>query len=239
MKRICHKPGTKRLLLTGTPFQNDMTELWSITNMATAGKVLGKIKEFNKEFGKPIRDARCKNACSYKTKEGQKANKSLQEKLKPYLLRRRKVDFLKNELPKKIETCVWVKPSKQQAKMYKEKVQENGFLTTDILSKDTSVANKAKMGAFQVLAELRNLCGHPLRLLKGGVDGSIHSALEQTDLATIINGSRKLELLLHMLAGFKKEDCKTLVFSQSTQNLDVIQYVLRKQDKLSICRIDG
>ena len=240
-RRICHKANTKRLLLTGTPFQNDTNELWSIINMATAGKVLGKIKDFNKEFGKPIRDARCKNAGSYAMKQGLKANEKLQEALKPYLLRRCKIDFLSNELPAKREICVWVKPSQEQAMMYKKKVEDNFLLSQNILSSDAKLANKAKMGAFKVLAELRNLCGHPFRLLKGGPggDGDIRSALEQTDLKTIINGSKKLGLVLHMIKGFKAEDHKTLFFSQSTQNLDVIQHVLLKQGNVSIARLDG
>jgi hypothetical protein len=44
--KICSKSPTRRLALTGTPFQNDATELWSIVHMATAGKVLGKVRIF-------------------------------------------------------------------------------------------------------------------------------------------------------------------------------------------------
>lgn len=237
-RRICHKANTKRLLLTGTPFSNNLNELWSIVNMATAGKILGKIKEFNKEFGKPIREQSFKNTGSYAKKQGDEANEKLQLTLKPYLLRRMKLDFLSEELPPKHEICVWVKPSKQQAMMYKKKIEDNFSLTKNILSSDTDAAKKARLGAFQVLAELRNLMGHPLRLLKGA-DGDIRSALEQTDLNTIINGSEKLGLALHMLKGFKAGDHKTLLFSQSTQNLDVIQYVLLKQGNLTMARLDG
>lgn len=207
--------------------------------MATAGKVLGKKKEFNKEFGKPIQASRNRSASSYDKKQGAKANEKLQDTLKPYMLRREKINFLAKELPPKREFAVWVKPSAQQRKMYKQKVEEKGYLAESILSSNKEVANKAKMGAFQLLAVLRNLCGHPLRELKGGPEGDIRSALEQTDLNTIISGSKKVELLLHMLQGFKSQEHKTLVFSQSTQNLDVIQHVLMKQNKLTICRLDG
>jgi SNF2 family DNA or RNA helicase len=207
--------------------------------MATGGAILGKLKEFNKEYGKPIRDARCKSASSYVLKQGENANDKLQETLKPYLLRRLKMNCLKHELPPKREICVWVKPSNQQKQMYKEKVDKAGSITEKLLSLDKKEANKAKMGAFQLLAELKSLCGHPIRLLKGGSGGSIHSALEQTELTTIIQGSRKIELVIHMLKGFKDDSHKTLLFSQSTQNLDIIQYVLLKHGKISLCRIDG
>lgn len=239
-RRICHKPSTMRLLLTGTPFQNDTNELWSITHMATAGKILGKIKDFNKEYGKPIREARCRNASSYAMNQGKKANELLQEKLKPLLLRRSKVDFLSDELGPKLDTCVWVKASKQQTAMYKEKVESMTSLAQSILSSDKDLAKKAMLSAFKVMAELKNLCGHPLRLLKGGPDGCIHSALDQTSLATILDGSQKLKLVLHMLTGFKAEHHTTLLFSQSTQNLDIIQHVLLAQNgRFKVARLDG
>ena len=206
--------------------------------MATAGKVLGKIKEFNKEFGKPIKEQRYKNTGSYARKQGDEANEKLQATLKPYLLRRLKLDFLTEELPQKHEICVWVKPSKQQVAMYRKTIDENIALSQALLSSDKEAANKAKMGAFQVLDMLRKLMGHPLRLLKS-VDGSIHSALEQTDLSTIVNGSEKLRLALHMLKGFKADGHKTLLFSQSTQNLDIIQHVLEKQGNRDFARLDG
>lgn len=234
--KLCKKPGTNRLALTGTPFQNDTTELWSIVNMATAGNVFGKLKEFNKEYGKKIKDARCRSASSFAQKEGAQANQALQKALQPYLLRRRKMDFLKDELPKKLEVCVWIKPSKTQKVQYKKLVEDNGFLAGNILSEDKDVANKAKMGAFQVIAQLRNLCGHPLRLRQGG---EIRSALEQHSVSSILSGSRKLELTIHMLKEFQKDGKKTLVFSQSTQTLDVIQHVLKKQDRIKYARLDG
>lgn len=215
------------------------TELWSITNMATAGKVLGKLKEFTKEYGKPIRDARCRNASNLATKEGAKAKKLLQEKLKPYLLRRLKLDFLADELPVKTETCVWVKPSKQQATMYKKVVKSNASLAQSVLSNDKALAKKAEWSAFQMIRKLQNLCCHPLRLLKGGSEGDICTMLKQKDVAAILEGSKKLQLVCHMLKGFKAGDHRTLLFSQSTQNLDIIEYVLMKKGGFSIARLGG
>lgn len=248
-RKICHKKGTKRLLLTGTPFQNDTTELWSLMNMATWGKVLGKLKEFNKEYGKPIQNARCRNASRYALEQGNTANESLQERLKPYVLRRRKVDFLATELPLKHEICVWVKPSQQQEKLYRETVLDKASLAQKILCADKRVAQQAKMCAFQVLKNLEKICSHPLRLLKNGagagVDGGdngyggIFAALAKLTLSTILGGSKKLELTVHMLQAFRADNHKTLVFSQSTQNLDILQYVLLKLGTFQVCRLDG
>mmetsp|Transcript_9250 Transcript_9250/g.17687 ORF Transcript_9250/g.17687 Transcript_9250/m.17687 type:complete len:271 (-) Transcript_9250:798-1610(-) len=237
---ICHKRGTWRLLLTGTPFQNNTDEIWSLVNMATAGKVFGKIKQFNLDFGKPIKNALCKNASKHAEQQGEAARKAMQEKLKPYLLRRLKTDHLK-ELPPKIETCVWVRPSQQQIHMYKEKVHSKSFTaaTDTLMGSDKEAAREAMKGAFKLLSVLKNICFHPILLQKGGPEGTVGSALEQTDLKTILNGSRKLELVVHMLKSFKGVGHKTLIFSQSTQMLDVIHYVLLKIPSFTIARIDG
>ena len=207
--------------------------------MATAGAVLGKLKEFNQKYGKPIKDARCKNAYSSIIKRGEEANKELQEILKPIILRRKKVDYLKEELPPKEDICVWIKPSKEQMTMYKAKVGSMSSVTKTILGDDKAQARSAMMSAFKLLAELKNLCSHPIRLRKGGPDGDIRSALEQSDITSILNGSLKLKMLIHMLAGFEKEGEKVLVFSKSTQSLDIIQHVLKKQTTYKYGRIDG
>jgi len=230
-RRVFHKKGTKRLLLTGTPFQNNTNELWSIMHMATQGQVLGKLKDFNKLYGKPIRNARCRNASRYDIRKGKEANDELQETLKPYVLRRRKIDFLTNELPTKHEVCVWVKPSKDQVVLYKNKVDANIALAKNILSSDRALAKSSMMCAFQVMADLRKICSHPLRYLE--------DSMEEKELHSIIRGSKKLELSIQMLKAFKQDGHKTLLFSQSTQNLDIIQYVLLKLGSFKVCRLDG
>lgn len=235
-RKICHKPATSRLLLTGTPMQNNMNELWSIVDMATRGQVLGKFKVFKKKYGKPIEDARCRNASLFVIKQAKQANDELQEALKPYILRRKKIDCLSHELLPKREICV----SDQQKRMYKKIVEENGFLAQNMFSTDKEVAKNATMGAFQVLAKLIKLCGHPLRLLTGvNTEFDLTVALEHTSLTEILSGSKKLELVVHMLKGFKSDGEKVLLFSQSTKSMDIIQHVLKKLGNISIGRIDG
>jgi len=209
--------------------------------MATAGSVLGKIKQFNIEYGKPIKNARNKSASRYVLQQGEAANKALQEKLKPYLLRRLKDDHLMKELPPKIETCVWVRPSQQQIQMYKDQILSTSFtsVAATLKGSDREAAREAMKNAFQLLRVLSNICLHPILLQKGGPGGTVGSALEQTSLKSILNGSRKLELVVHMLKSFKQDGHKTLLFSQSTQNLDVIHYVLLKMQRFTVARIDG
>ena len=244
-RKICHKKGTKRFLLTGTPFQNDIDELWSIVHLATAGKVLEKnIKHFNKKYGKPTRDARCRNASRYAERQGEKANEELQELLKPYVLRRLKKDHLSKELPVKQETCVWVKASKQQKMLYKVTVESKMSLADNILSSDTKLARSARIHAFRLIQVLMQICNHPLLHVVDDADNNnkrkgISKTLEGTELSAIIRGSKKLELSVHMLEAFKENGHKVLLFSHSTQNLDIIQYVLLKHGSFTVCRLDG
>ena len=236
-RKICDK-ATKRLLLTGTPFQNGPTELWAIVNMATAGKVLGTLKDFNKNYGSPIENARFSNATPFALSRGAEANRRLQDTLKPFMLRRLKVDFLQDDLPPKCETCVWIKPSTRQTSMYREKLQSNSSLARDMFSSNTELAAQARRNALQVLAKLRNLCGHPVRLLAEQQELSVPELLQSTALDTILNDCQKLALVVDMLREFKTDGHKTLLFSQSTQNLDILQHVLQHK-KFAIARLDG
>ena len=104
--------GCATAILTGILYVNFVGVIFVYDNdefvlpEATAGTVLGKFKEFNQKYGKYINNARCKNACGLIIKRGEQANKELQEILKPIILRRKKVDYLKKELPPKEDICV-------------------------------------------------------------------------------------------------------------------------------------
>jgi len=235
-QKICHKRGTKRFLLTGTPFMNNTDEVWSIMRMATGNKVFGKQKEFNTKYGKPIKNARCRNASRFAERHGDKANNELQEKMKPYILRRLKQDHLAKELPALQETCVWTKASNEQIKLYKRTTESYGSLASNLLSADTKVAREARgRCAFKLIPLLLQICNHPLLL----EDGDLSAVLEKRQLSAIIQGSKKLELSIHMLKEFKANGHKVLLFCHSTQNLNIIQYVLLKLGSYKVCRLDG
>ena len=206
--------------------------------MATAGQVLGKIKDFNKEYGKAIKNARCRNAASYVLSQGEKANIRLQEKLKPFLLRREKMDYLAEELPPKHDICVWVRPSTHQTRRYQDIINSNTSVAQSLLSKDKAAAKKATMCAFNVINNLRKLCGHPLRMHgRDGCDAA--TILKQTAVGEVLNGSNKLKVAIDLLEGFRKDGLRTLLFSQSTEMLDIIQYVLNKKGAFNVARLDG
>eukprot|EP00980_Cylindrotheca_fusiformis_P018598 scaffold6162_cov154-Cylindrotheca_fusiformis.AAC.8 len=89
------------------------------------------LARFTNSFAKPIEDARSTDATSHEIRIGERANRELQEKLRPYFLQRSKADFLADKLPKKKDHVVWIDLSERQRAMYSEYVQ----------SKDSAVAH--------------------------------------------------------------------------------------------------
>lgn len=89
------------------------------------------LHRFTNSFAKPIEDARNFDASSHEIRIGEKANKELQEKLRPYFLQRSKIDFLADKLPTKRDHVIWVGLSSEQRSIYSEYIE----------SKDSAVAN--------------------------------------------------------------------------------------------------
>ncbi|GAB1303031.1 DNA excision repair protein ERCC-6-like [Apodemus speciosus] len=89
---ICARaiPANNRLLLTGTPIQNNLQELWSLFDFACQGSLLGTLKTFRMEYENPIIRAREKDATPGEKALGLKISENLMEIIKPYFLRRTK-----------------------------------------------------------------------------------------------------------------------------------------------------
>ena len=104
---ICHDPATRRLMLSGTPILNNLTELWCLFDFATTGAVLGSLKSFQQDYAGPIEQARDASAGPQEMALGETKNRQLQTLLKPFFLQRLKVDYLKERLPEKRDFVVW------------------------------------------------------------------------------------------------------------------------------------
>ncbi|KAI2491868.1 hypothetical protein MHU86_22696 [Fragilaria crotonensis] len=198
-RRVCACDNTRRLLLTGTPIQNNLKEMWVLFDFATSGKVLGPYRRFKKDFGDPIELGRNKNATESTVEAAQRANLKLQTLLKPYFLQRMKADVL-SDMPPKQEFVVWTHLSPVQRRRYED------YVTTS----DT------------VNAVLSIMIGS--------------NQLDRLDVATLLEQSAKLEVLCGLIQRLSTSGHRTLIFSNSTMTLDIIQRVLHG---LNISRIDG
>lgn len=153
-----------RLALTGTPIENNLSELWSIFDFLMPG-FLGEYEYFKNNYEKPIvRD------------EDQKKEKQLSQIIAPFILRRLKKDVLK-DLPEKNEQIVYAQLSGRQAELYKAQTQK---LIAQLNKQDDKDFKKQR---FQVLAEitkLRELCCDPHLLYEDyrGKSAKLSASLE-------------------------------------------------------------
>ena len=143
-----------RLLLTGTPLQNSLTELWSLLTFLTAGDdnpQHGGLEEFLSHWKEPVKEIFDRGVSTLST-EAQKVVEKLHVSLRPFLLRRLKSEVEK-DLPKKTESVVVCKLSKRQRQLYQEYM---GLASTkESLSRGNAVS------AGKVLLSLRRVCNHP------------------------------------------------------------------------------
>jgi len=206
-----------------------LQELWALFDWATSGQILNKLKTFTNYFARPIEDARNKNATTHAIKLGQRVNKELQEKLKPYFLQRLKVDFLIDKLPSKNELVVWTHLSSKQRTMYSDFVDSKESVVSSILSGETR-------SPLEAVTWLKKLCGHPILAEELAINvGRLLATANPDDL---VQQSAKLCILLSLIENFRQNGHRTLIFSQSTKMLDIIEKTLLSEG-VELLRIDG
>lgn len=162
-----------RILLTGTPLQNNLSELWSVFDCVQPG-LFGNQSNFTKEYATPIENGLTKDATQAQKDKSKELSTKLRNKYKSHFLRRTKRQIFKvksvetsdeplkdNELPLKTDLVIWLELSESQKKMYEH-----------IISRDT-VKNVIKSGAFInafcLLTWIKKLWQHPLLLRKAAL----------------------------------------------------------------------
>jgi len=140
-KAVCELNAERRVILSGTPIENHLGELWSLFRFLNPG-LLGSIDKFQKKFITPI------------SNKNQIAKQALKSLVYPYILRRTKTQVL-SELPPKIEQSIYIEPSSEELAFY-EAIRQRAM---DNLANLNTAENKR----FSILAEitrLRQACCH-------------------------------------------------------------------------------
>ncbi|KAI9900202.1 hypothetical protein N3K66_004464 [Trichothecium roseum] len=201
-----------RLLITGTPLQNNLHELWALLNFLLPD-VFGDSEAFDQWF-------------SGQDKDQDTVVQQLHRVLRPFLLRRVKSDVEKSLLPKK-ETNVYLGMSDMQVKWYQK-----------ILEKDIDAVNGAggkresKTRLLNIVMQLRKCCNHPY-LFEGAEPGPPYTTDEH-----IVYNSGKMKVLDRLLKRMQEEGSRVLIFSQMSRLLDILEdYCVFRGYKY--CRIDG
>ena len=153
----------KRLILSGTPIQNNVLELWSLFDFLMPG-FLGTERHFNERFGKPIQLSRDAKASSIEQERGAKALEALHKQILPFVLRRMKEEVL-DDLPPKIIQDYECEMSPLQSWMYSKYVRDRANAITSSLTDGSGEASKKGKHIFQALQYLRKLVNHPVLVM--------------------------------------------------------------------------
>ncbi|MFF5933591.1 DEAD/DEAH box helicase [Streptomyces sp. NPDC012508] len=176
-----------RVALSGTPVENNLSELWAILDWTTPG-LLGRLGTFRSRY-----------AAAVEAGEDPAAAERLAALIRPFLLRRRKSDpGIAPELPPKTETDRAVSLTKEQAGLYEAVVREN-------LAAIAEADGMERRGlVVKLLTGLKQICNHPAQYLK-------------EERPRVDGRSGKLELLDELLDTILAEDASVLVFTQYVQ----------------------
>jgi len=232
LKRI---RASNRLLLSGTPIQNNLDELWSLLNFVNPS-IFDDLSIFQSWFGfrnigEKTYGASTAEDILMEERKNQTVTK-LHEILRPFLLRRIKKDVL-TDMPPKKEVVVYAGMSKLQDGY--SKMIEQGVLR-DILLKQGIEAARTLSQTNKQMNHRKN-CNHPF-MFGEPVDPATGAHMGSAHPQLLIRASGKFALLDRMLERLFRDKHQVLIFSQMTSLLNVIEdYLLYRQ--WNYCRIDG
>jgi ATP-dependent DNA helicase len=224
-----------RLLLSGTPIQNNLDELWSLLNFVNP-QIFDDLNVFQSWFGFKDIGGNSADATSEEsilaTENQNNIVSKLHEILRPFLLRRVKMDVLK-EMPPKKEIVVYAGMSQLQ-RGYSHNI-DKGILREELMKSGIEGANMVSQ--INTLMNHRKNSNHPF-LFGEPIDPGTGKHVGTAFPALLIRASGKFNLLDRMLTKLHKNKHQVLIFSQMTEVLSIIEdYLVYRQWKY--CRIDG
>ena len=179
--------GEHRLALSGTPIENNLTELYSLYRFLNPA-MFGTIDEFNKQYAYPIQ------------RDGDKElTKSLRRRIFPFMLRRLKKDVLK-ELPDRMEQTLYVEMDDDHRRFYEQRRQYYQTLVGNSIAQQG--LEKSQMVMFQALSELRRIASVPESLSDGSISSpKIPLLTEQVE--ELVASGHKVVIFFNFIAGIE------------------------------------
>lgn len=254
-KSLMEIPCAHRIVVSGTPIQNNLKELWALFSFCCP-ELLGDKNWFKVKYESPILRGNDKNASDREKHISSRVAKELRERIQPYFLRRLKNEVFHEDdasetakLSKKNEIIVWLRLTSCQRQLYE------AFLNSEIV---LSAFDGSPLAAITIL---KKICDHPLLLTKRAVEDVLEgmdSMLNQEDLGMASklamhlaaayerddflekndNVSCKMSFILALLDTLIPEGHNVLIFSQTRKMLNLIEELLISNG-YKFLRIDG
>ncbi|XP_014899665.1 chromodomain-helicase-DNA-binding protein 3 isoform X6 [Poecilia latipinna] len=202
-----------KLLLTGTPLQNNLEELFHLLNFLTPNR-FNNLEGFLEEFADISKEDQIKK---------------LHDLLGPHMLRRLKADVFKN-MPAKTELIVRVELSPMQKKYYK-------LILTKNFEALNSKGGGNQVSLLNIMMDLKKCCNHPYLFPVASMEAQ-KTPSGAYEGSALTKASGKLTLLQKMLRKLKDQGHRVLVFSQMTKMLDLLEDFL-DYEGYKYERIDG
>ncbi|CAG8493087.1 24860_t:CDS:10 [Dentiscutata erythropus] len=215
-----------RLILTGTPLQNNLPELWSLLNFVLP-KIFNSVSSFEEWFNTPFANAGGQDKIALNEEESLLVIRRLHKVLRPFLLRRLKKD-VESELPDKVERVIKVKLSALQIKLYHQ-MQKHGAL---FVNKGEKGKTGIK-GLNNTIIQLRKICCHPFVFKE--VETDVNTSNDETMLIRV---SGKFEFLDRILPKLLQSKHRVLIFFQMTAIMDIMEDYLHWR-QYRFLRLDG
>ncbi|KAI8823675.1 SNF2 family N-terminal domain-containing protein [Fimicolochytrium jonesii] len=214
-----------RLILTGTPLQNDLPELWALLNFILP-KIFSSVDTFDDWFNHPFaKEGGKENDIRLNEEESLLIIRGLHKVLRPFLLRRLKKD-VESELPDKVETVVKCPMSALQHRLYEQIRNKRSSFGGD--------GEKRKKALNNLVMQFRKVCNHPYVFEE--VEHTMNPyGMTDNNLWRVAG---KFELLDRILPKYKVTGHRVLMFFQMTQVMDIMEDYLRFRAHAYL-RLDG
>ncbi|XP_043263814.1 DNA repair and recombination protein RAD54B-like, partial [Colletes gigas] len=223
----------RRILLSGTPVQNDLREFFALLDFVNPG-ILGSNHEFKNYYENPIVASQCPHAPDSVVSLGIERANELNEKTKYFVLRRTQ-DTINKYLPPKHELVVFCRLSNEQERLYS--------LVTDAWFNTTALPNNS-IPHLTVITVLKKICNHP-DLFYNEKNDFLHNVNVNkiSQIKNSVSTSKnaycgKISVVQTLMRNLKETDEKLVLISYYTQTLDVLETVCNAES-MKFLRLDG
>ncbi|XP_017755353.1 PREDICTED: DNA excision repair protein ERCC-6-like [Eufriesea mexicana] len=240
-KAVKEFPTPHRLLLTGSPMQNSLKELWSLFDFILPGK-LGTLPAFLEHCASPITRGGYANATPLQEATALQVAAMLRDAITPYMLRRTKNDVQHHvSLPEKNEQVLFCSLTEEQKKLYK-KYLRSADVSFILHEKNHIESGRYKARLLIALSALRKICNHPdLFLYTSPIDSDeedFNISDETLEKFGFWKRSGKMIVVRSLLKIWKKQGHRVLLFTQGRQMMHVLESLIQSEE-YTYLRMDG